>query len=69
MTDTSEFQYVISDATMRNWERLNTQTANRLTTRANKMKSRKRILPLEYISDNNNVLIIQKLLDYGENVV
>ena len=64
MTNTSELQYVISDATMRNWERLNTQTANRLTTRANKMKSRKRILPLEYISDNNNVLIIQKILDY-----
>ena len=41
--------YGISEATARNWKKLNTKLAERLTARANKRKSIKRILPLEYI--------------------
>ena len=57
-------QYGISDATARNWEKLNTKSNGRLTTRANKRKSKKRVLPLEYISNKNNVSFVQKTLDY-----
>lgn len=57
-------QYGISDATARNWEKLNTKSDGRLTTRANKRKSKKRVLPLEYISNKNNVSFVQKMLDY-----
>ena len=56
--------YGISDATARNWEKLNTKSDGRLTTRANKRKSKKRVLPLEYISNKNNVSFVQKMLDY-----
>lgn len=57
-------QYGISDATARNWGKLNTKSDGRLTTRANKRKSKKRVLPLEYISNKNNVSFVQKTLDY-----
>lgn len=57
-------QYGISDATARNWEKLNTKSDGRLTTRANKRKSKKRVLPLEYICNKNNVSFVQKTLDY-----
>ena len=57
-------KYNISNATIRNWRKLNTQSPGRLTTRANKRKSKKRILPFEYISDKNNVAFIQNTLDY-----
>ena len=54
----------ISNATIRNWGKLHTQSTGRLTTRANKRKSKKRILPAEYISDKDNVAFIQTTLDY-----
>ena len=57
-------QYGVSDATARNWEKLNTKSDGRLTTRANKRKSKKRLLPLEYINNKNNVSFVQKTLDY-----
>ena len=41
----------ISAATRRNWARLRTDGRKRLTKRANKRRSTKRILPLEYFSD------------------
>lgn len=56
-------QYGISKATVRNWEKLNTQADGRLTSRANKSKSPKRILPLEYFRDNDNVTAVQQILD------
>lgn len=59
-------QYGISDATIRNWEKLNTRTSGRLTTRANKRKSNKRVLPLEYFSNKENVAVVQTTLDYIE---
>lgn len=57
-------KYGVSDATARNWEKLNTKSDGRLTTRANKRKSKKRLLPLEYINNKNNVSFVQKTLDY-----
>lgn len=57
-------KYGISDATLRNWEKLNTGTNGRLTTRANKRKSKKRVLPMEYISNKDNIAFIQNTLDY-----
>ncbi len=57
-------RYGISDATARNWKKLNTKPSERLTTRANKRKSKKRIVPLEYISDKENIAFIQSILDH-----
>lgn len=57
-------EYGVSEATVRNWERLNTKFTERLITRANKRKSPKRILPLEYISNKDNISLVQKTLDY-----
>ena len=57
-------KYGVSDATARNWEKLNTKSDGRLTTRANKRKSKKRVLPIEYICNKNNVSFVQKMLDY-----
>lgn len=63
--DCSEItQYGVSDATLRNWKRLKTRPNERLTTRANKRKSKKRILPLEYISHRNNISFVQNTLSY-----
>lgn len=56
--------YGISKATLRNWEKLNIKTAGRLTTRANKRTSKKRILPMEYISNKDNIAFVQNTLDY-----
>ena len=39
----------ISDATRRNWQRLNVDAEHKLQRRANKSRSGKRIMPLEYI--------------------
>ena len=62
--------YGISNATLVNWEKLNTKTAGRLTTRANKRKSKKRVLPMEYISNKDNIAFVQNILDFlDENSV
>ena len=53
----------ISSATLRNWKRLGTQSASRLTMRANKRNSLKRILPFEYFSNENNIGAVQEILD------
>lgn len=57
-------QYGVSDATLRNWDKLKTESTERLTTRANKRKSKKRVLPLEYISNKSNISFVQSVLDY-----
>lgn len=57
-------EYGISDATLRNWEKLKTKPSERLTTRANKRKSEKRVLPLEYIRNKSNISFVQSTLDY-----
>ncbi len=73
-TNTAAFleavQLGISDATIRNWEKLNTKTAGRLMTRANKRNSKKRVLPIEYINNPNNIPFVLGILDYvDENEV
>ncbi len=52
-----------SSATLRNWDRLHTQSEGRLTARANKRRSKKRVIPLEYVSDKGNLSFVQNLLD------
>ncbi|MCM1044226.1 MAG: N-6 DNA methylase [Candidatus Gastranaerophilales bacterium] len=54
---------VVSKATIRNWEKLHTKAAGRLTSRANKRRSTKRILPWESISNKENVALIQTVLE------
>lgn len=58
------YEYNISSATARNWKRINTNTAGRLRTRANKTLSDKRVLPLEYMSNKGNISYVQHILDY-----
>lgn len=55
--------YDVSDATIRNWSKLNTEPSKKLIARANKRKSQKRILPLEYIHNKNNAAFVQYILD------
>ena len=58
---------VISDATRRNWNRLNTSEGSRLTKRANKRLSSKKIVPIEYFVNKNNQKIVVDLLAILDN--
>ena len=60
-------QYGISAATIRNWEKLRTQSAGRLTARANKRKSKEHVLPTEYITHKSNIAFVHDILDYIDN--
>ena len=53
----------ISSATSGNWKRLNTDSSLRLQKRANKRKSEKKIIPLEYFSDSKNITDLNALID------
>ena len=55
--------HIISNATKRNWSKLQTKNHKKLTTRANKCLSQKNIIPLEYFCNTNNIVYIQNLLD------
>ncbi len=57
-------KYGISSATVYNWTRLKTNAENRLTKRANKRQSKKRVLPLEYVSNDKSIALVQSILDY-----
>lgn len=50
---------MISEATGRNWQRLQTNGNGRLMSRANKQLSTKTILPVEYFSNRKNIAEIQ----------
>jgi len=54
---------IISDATLHNWRKLHSDDSRRLTSRANKRLSRKSILPLEYFSDKDNIVVIQRFVN------
>lgn len=54
---------MISDATARNWRKLNPDVGEKLTSRANKRLSKKSILPLEYFLNKDNVVVIQRFVD------
>lgn len=57
----------VSSSTLRNWSKLKTEEAGRLTSRANKRKSKKRIVPLEYFRNLANLDFIQSLLDTADS--
>ncbi len=52
----------ISTATRQNWKKLNTDTKTRLTTRANKTKSRKKFIPVEYFTNQDNRGFVQEIV-------
>lgn len=57
---------VISEATKRNWKRLNVtedEIAKKLSHRANKLKSIKKIIPREYFKDKKNIKKIIPILE------
>ncbi len=60
---TGDWQGGISDATRRNWHRLAVvDQAERLQKRANKTRSSRFIIPLEYLSSRRNLPVLQQLL-------
>lgn len=54
---------IISDATRRNWDRLSVSTDGKLTSRANKQKSLKKIIPVEYLLDTAKIKLIEKICE------
>lgn len=54
---------MISDATVRNWRKLNPNVDGKLTSRANKRLSKKSVLPVEYFSNRENIVVIQRFVD------
>ena len=59
----------ISDATKQNWKRLKTQSTGRLTNRANKKKSEKRVIPVERCSNpltENFIAILASKIELGQ---
>lgn len=63
-----DFSYIndtiISEATSRNWKRLHSSGDGKLVSRANKQRSMKMILPLEYFSNKSNVADIQRFIKF-----
>jgi len=59
---------LLSDATKRNWEKLGVKEdfQKRLSKRANKKYSVKKILPVEYLSDSRNIDILERILKFSE---
>lgn len=55
---------IISYATKRNWDKLNVDKEHKLKSRANKRMSTKKIIPLEYIDNKNNLNKIVELLKF-----
>lgn len=54
----------VSQATLRNWKKLRVQPSERLTARANKRRSQKRVLPLEYFRNKKNAAFVRRILDF-----
>ena len=58
---------LISTATQRNWKKLNVRSAeNKLTKRANKRCSVKKIIPAEYFSDLKNIPVLETFVRLAE---
>ena len=61
---------IISDATRRNWDKLSVNTDGKLKSRANKQKSLKKIIPVEYLTDTNKIKLIERISElYKENSI
>lgn len=54
---------LISNATMRNWNRLDYSATSKLNSRANKKLSKKVIIPTEYFSNINNIEFVDTILN------
>lgn len=54
---------LVSKATKKNWERLSSDTIGKLTSRANKKKSEKKIIPYEYIKNSQTLDLLNKIQD------
>lgn len=62
---------LISQATKSNWQRLGVndkEIKTRLSKRANKRFSVKKFIPLEYLSDSNNLAIIEEIVDCKKDI-
>lgn len=59
---------LISKATENNWKRLNTQTDKRLAARANKRKSERKFIPIEYITNNENIQAITEIIEWANRI-
>ena len=56
---------VVSDATRKNWNRLNIRgEAQRLTRRANKRLSSRKIVPIEYFKNSKNQALVLEILSF-----
>ncbi len=53
-----------SAATKRNWERLSVSPEGRLTTRANKQRSLRRVVPVEYMRHKDSVALLLGLAEF-----
>lgn len=58
---------IISEATRRNWNRLNPDESLRLTKRANKKRSAKKIVPVEYFSNKDNQFVVSDILSLTDD--
>lgn len=54
----------VSASTLRNWRRLGTNPNGRLTTRANKTRSTKRRVPVEYLTNRANADFIKRFVGF-----
>lgn len=54
---------LISRATISNWNRIGNNMSGRLTTRANKKLSEKRVIPFEYFSNAKNTVIAEQVIE------
>lgn len=64
-------EVLISEATKKNWKRLNvdsTELQTRLSKRANKRFSKKTFIPIEYFSNNKNLEILEEILTYSKDI-
>ena len=59
---------LISKATENNWKRLNTKSEKRLTARANKRKSEKKFIPIEYITHDENFQSIVQIIELADSL-
>ena len=58
----------ISKATEYNWKRLNSDANEKLTKRANKTRSTKRIIATNYLDDSKANILLQKLLSIDSSI-
>lgn len=56
----------VSEATLKNWKKLSTNIDGRLTSRANKLRSTRRVEPVEYMFNLENVVSIRAIVNYIE---